>query len=100
MITILDYFWLAIIVGGIVYLLCQVYDMYVMEKAFKQRMTWLHQFSPDNDATKTWDQCKIICDGLNAVNYKVHAKELFWRRNPLDKYPDDFRNLVNQTTGG
>lgn len=109
-----SYIFLGIMIVLFCFLLYNFWGMKCCDKTFIQRMGYLqirslvheenktHYFSISEKERVQWLlEWKIIMDGIDAVSFKQHEQALIWCNDPLNLYPEDFRQLVqNQTTGG
>lgn len=108
MADVVTYILVAIMFGCFLSIIWNIWGMSCNDKTYKQRIGYLrirsvayNQSYLDSLTTeekmKWLSECVIIHDGLDAVEYKQHEKALMWFKDPLNLYPEDFRNLVTKS---
>lgn len=68
------------------------YGLHINEKTYKQRVGWIH-------LPMSWEQKRLLLNEIDKVSYHQHYLSLWWHRNPLKMYSQEFRNLIENQTG-
>jgi hypothetical protein len=91
----MEYWFMALLLFGFALTFANLlYGIHINKKTYEQRVGWIHMIVP-------WESKRILLEGLESVSYQRHYNALFWQRDPLKMFPDEFRNLIeNQTRRG
>ncbi len=85
-----------------------LWDLLCINKTYKQRVGYLeirslithedhYESLSHEDRFKWLSEAQIIFDGMKEVTYNQHRYALLLFKNPLNLYPEDFRNLVTKS---